>query len=80
VRRLKVRPGDKLLCVALLVGVEQRLEAGLADDDAAPEAALDFSGYNFWLAKLEQFNGDFVKAEMVKAFITSDEYLRRFGM
>ena len=37
------------------------------------------SGYNFWLAKLNQFNGDFVKAEMVKAFITSTEYRKRFG-
>ncbi len=46
----------------------------------APEPTLDFAGYNFWLAKLEEFNGDFVRAEMVKAFITSDEYLRRFGM
>jgi hypothetical protein len=45
-----------------------------------PEPSLDFAGYNFWLAKLEQLNGDFVRAEMVKAFITSDEYLRRFGM
>ncbi|MET0626412.1 MAG: DUF4214 domain-containing protein [Pyrinomonadaceae bacterium] len=43
----------------------------------APDA--NFSGYDFWLNKLEQFNGDFVRAEMVKAFITSDEYLRRFG-
>ena len=39
----------------------------------------DYSGYNFWLAKLDQFNGDFVQAEMVKAFITSDEYRHRFG-
>jgi hypothetical protein len=38
-----------------------------------------FSGYLFWLAKLEQFNGDFVKAEMVKAFLDSSEYQRRFG-
>ncbi|HEX8720740.1 MAG TPA: DUF4214 domain-containing protein [Pyrinomonadaceae bacterium] len=45
-----------------------------------PEPTLDYQGYNFWLAKLEQFGGDFVRAEMVKAFITSDEYLRRFGM
>jgi hypothetical protein len=44
-----------------------------------PEAALDFSGYNFWLAKLNQFNGNFVNAEMVKAFITSSEYQARFG-
>jgi len=43
----------------------------------APDS--DFSGYNFWLAKLSQFNGDFVKAEMVKAFITSGEYLKRFS-
>jgi hypothetical protein len=41
---------------------------------------LNFDGYNFWLNKLDQFGGDFVRAEMVKAFITSDEYLRRFGM
>jgi hypothetical protein len=38
----------------------------------------DFSGFNFWLAKLNQFNGDYVKAEMVKAFISSDEYRGRF--
>jgi hypothetical protein len=43
----------------------------------APDS--DFSGFNFWLAKLNQFNGDFVKAEMVKAFITSAEYRKRFG-
>jgi hypothetical protein len=39
----------------------------------------DTSGFTFWLGKLNQFNGDFVRAEMVKAFITSDEYRRRFG-
>jgi hypothetical protein len=39
----------------------------------------DFSGYNFWLGKLNQFNGDYVAAEMVKAFITSGEYRQRFG-
>jgi hypothetical protein len=39
----------------------------------------DFSGYNFWLAKLNQFGGDFRAAEMVKAFITSGEYKGRFG-
>jgi photosystem II stability/assembly factor-like uncharacterized protein len=47
--------------------------------DAAPQANLDFDGYNFWLSKLNQFNGNFVAAEMVKAFITSDEYQKRFG-
>ena len=39
----------------------------------------DAEGYAFWLGKLNQFNGDFVRAEMVKAFINSDEYRRRFG-
>lgn len=45
----------------------------------APEALLDFAGYNFWLRKLNEFNGNFVSAEMVKAFIASDEYRGRFG-
>jgi hypothetical protein len=45
----------------------------------APEAHLNFDGYNFWLGKLNEFNGNFVAAEMVKAFITSDEYRRRFA-
>ncbi|MET0646652.1 MAG: DUF4214 domain-containing protein, partial [Pyrinomonadaceae bacterium] len=39
----------------------------------------DFSGYNFWLGKLNEFNGNYIEAEMVKAFITSLEYRRRFG-
>jgi hypothetical protein len=39
----------------------------------------DYSGYDFWLTKLNQFNGDFIKAEMVKAFISSREYRQRFG-
>ncbi len=40
---------------------------------------LDHSGYEFWLNKLNQFNGNFVNAEMVRAFITSLEYRHRFG-
>ena len=36
-------------------------------------------GFNFWLNKLNQFNGDFVASEMVKAFIRSNEYRGRFG-
>lgn len=39
----------------------------------------DFSGYDFWLNKLNQFNGNFINAEMVKAFIVSGEYRQRFG-
>ena len=46
------------------------------DPDAAPNT--DFSGYDFWLAKLNQFNGNYIQAEMVKAFISSIEYRGRF--
>jgi hypothetical protein len=45
----------------------------------SPEAGLDYTGYDFWLGKLNQFNGNFVNAEMVKAFIISGEYQGRFG-
>ena len=38
----------------------------------------DTEGFNFWLSKLNQFNGNFVQAEMVKAFIVSLEYKDRF--
>ena len=38
----------------------------------------DAAGFQFWLNKLNQFNGNFVDAEMVKAFITSGEYRKRF--
>jgi uncharacterized repeat protein (TIGR01451 family) len=46
-----------------------------------PTDAPDFNdaGYQFWLTKLNLFNGDFQKAEMVKAFITSFEDRGRFG-
>jgi choice-of-anchor B domain-containing protein len=39
----------------------------------------DEEGYNFWLGKLNQFGGNYVAAEMVKAFIQSAEYRARFG-
>jgi hypothetical protein len=39
----------------------------------------DHTGYDFWLTKLNQFNGSYINAEMVKAFITSIEYRQRFG-
>lgn len=39
----------------------------------------DVNGFNFWLNKLNEFNGSFSNAEMVKAFITSFEYRGRFG-
>jgi photosystem II stability/assembly factor-like uncharacterized protein len=45
----------------------------------APEALLDYSGYDFWLKKLNAFSGNYVNAQMVQAFLDSDEYRRRFG-
>ena len=45
----------------------------------APETTLDYTGYDFWLTKLNQFNGNYINAEMVKAFLTSIEYRQRFG-
>jgi len=38
----------------------------------------DYTGYDFWLTKLNQFNGNYINAEMVKAFISSIEYRERF--
>ena len=38
----------------------------------------DYTGYDFWLTKLNQFNGNYIQAEMVKAFLSSIEYRNRF--
>jgi hypothetical protein len=45
--------------------------------DDPPDA--NFDGFRFWLDKLEDNGGDFRRAEMVRAFIVSIEYRRRFG-
>jgi hypothetical protein len=45
--------------------------------DEAPDT--NFDGYDFWLSKLEQFGGDYRRAEMVKAFVSSPEYRNRFA-
>jgi Galactose oxidase, central domain len=47
------------------------------DPNSAPDS--NYAGYHFWLDKLDRFGGDFIQAEMVKAFITSIEYRQRFG-
>jgi hypothetical protein len=39
----------------------------------------DYSGYDFWLTKLNLFNGNSGNADMVKSFTTSPEYRQRFG-
>jgi hypothetical protein len=38
----------------------------------------DDSGFHYWLDKLNEFEGNFERAEMVKAFIVSSEYRDRF--
>jgi hypothetical protein len=38
----------------------------------------DYTGYEFWLQKLNSHGGDFHAAEMVRSFIVSGEYLNRF--
>ena len=47
------------------------------DPDTGPNT--DFTGWKFWLDKLNQFDGDYRRAEMVKAFLESIEYRQRFG-
>ncbi|HEX8474335.1 MAG TPA: DUF4214 domain-containing protein [Pyrinomonadaceae bacterium] len=44
-----------------------------------PEPTLDFAGYNFWLRKLNEHNGDYIGAQMVRSFLISGEYRARFG-
>jgi hypothetical protein len=46
--------------------------------DANAGQDTDFSGYNFWLDKLNTFHGNFGDAQMVKAFLVSGEYRGRF--
>jgi hypothetical protein len=38
----------------------------------------DYTGYDFWLQKLNSHGGDFHAAQMVRSFIVSGEYLGRF--
>lgn len=38
----------------------------------------DYTGYDFWLQKLNNHGGDFHAAQMVRSFIVSGEYLGRF--
>jgi hypothetical protein len=47
--------------------------------DDPPDHPGDYTGYDFWLTKLNQFNGDFVAAQMVQAFLGAGEYRQRFG-
>jgi hypothetical protein len=46
------------------------------DPNTGPDT--DYTGFEFWLQKMNQFNGDFRGAEMVRAFISASEYRGRF--
>ena len=48
------------------------------DPDEGQDTPIGYAGYEFWLNKLNQFNGNYIEAELVKAFITSVEYRERF--
>jgi hypothetical protein len=45
--------------------------------NSAPDS--NYTGYDFWLTKLNQFNGNFQNADMVKSFLVSGEYRNRAG-
>lgn len=62
---------NKAFVLAQFIGYLRR------NPNDTPDA--DYTGYDFWLGKLNQFGGNFVSAEMVKAFIVSGEYQQRFG-
>jgi subtilisin family serine protease len=70
---LKILERDKAFVLMQYFGYLRR------NPNDAPELGLDYTGYDFWLSKLLQFNGNYIDAEMVKAFITSFEYRQRFG-
>jgi len=46
------------------------------DANSLPDS--DFTGYNFWLNKLNTFGGSYQDAEMVKSFLVANEYRGRF--
>jgi hypothetical protein len=46
------------------------------DPNTGPDS--DYTGYDFWLQKLNNHGGDFHAAQMVRSFIVSGEYLGRF--
>jgi autotransporter-associated beta strand protein len=51
---------------------------GYLQRDANNGPDTDFSGYNFWLDKLNTFGGNYQNADMIKAFLVSGEYRGRF--
>ena len=77
---LVVRHGLSVLCSRMpdpSAPTESSDPTNSTNPNSTPDT--DYTGYNFWLNKLTQFNGDYIAAEMVKAFISSKEYRQRFG-
>lgn len=50
-----------------------------APENGSNNPGTDFTGYNFWRGKLNEFSGNFIQAELVKAVLDSIEYRNRFG-
>jgi hypothetical protein len=46
------------------------------DPNSGPDT--DYTGFDFWLKKLNDHGGDFHAAQMVRSFLVSGEYLNRF--
>lgn len=40
----------------------------------------DQSGFNYWLNKLNEHDGNYISGEMVRSFLVSLEYIGRFGL
>ena len=81
--RLQFAPGETSKIVRVVI-TEDRLDGNdesfnVALSNPYDPQDTDFRGWKFWLDKLNQFSGDAVAAEMVKAFISSDEYRHRSG-
>ncbi|HEX6622999.1 MAG TPA: hypothetical protein VF064_04755, partial [Pyrinomonadaceae bacterium] len=54
-----------------------RRDPDAPDFRGVPDPNLD--GWRFWLSKLEEYGGNYERAEMVRAFLLSIEYRQRFG-
>ncbi len=52
---------------------------GYLQRNADEGSDTNMDGFNYWLDKLNQFSGDYNRAELVRAFISSIEYRERFN-
>jgi hypothetical protein len=70
--------GLQIYSLGRIIVAERAAIAEFSSDPNDPQDT-NYSGYEFWLNKLNLFDGDYNKAQMVKAFIVSVEYRCRFG-